>query len=75
MYPFMTLDDGTEIVHSEMLPDGRIKFYLEKPDVIDCFHSATCYLPGYDWENIVGFTEKEIEHYQTILESTELGGI
>ena len=32
MYPFMTLDDGTEIVHSEMREDGRVKVYLEKPD-------------------------------------------
>ena len=23
MYPFMTLDDNTEIVHSEMKEDGR----------------------------------------------------
>ena len=29
MYPFMTLDDDTEIVHSEMKPDGRVKVYLE----------------------------------------------
>lgn len=70
MYPFMTLDDETEIVHSEMLPDGRVKVYLEKPDTTDCFHSATCYLPGYDWDNIIGFTEKEIARYQEVLEST-----
>ena len=25
MYPFMTLDDGAEIVHSETLPDGQVK--------------------------------------------------
>ena len=30
MYPFMTLDDNTEVVHSEMLPDGRVKVYFEK---------------------------------------------
>ena len=32
MYPFMTLDDGTEIVHSDMLDGGRVKVYIEKPD-------------------------------------------
>ena len=32
MYPFMTLDDDTEIVHSDMLPDGRVKVYIERPD-------------------------------------------
>lgn len=43
MYPFLTLDDNTEIVHSEMLPDKRVKVYVEKPDEKDCFHSAVCY--------------------------------
>ena len=28
MYPFMTLDDNTEVVHSEMLPDHRVKVYI-----------------------------------------------
>ena len=42
MYPFMTLDDNTEIVHSEMQPDHRVKVYIEKPDEKDCFHSAVC---------------------------------
>ena len=45
MYPFMTLPDETEIVHSQMLDDGRVKVYIEKPDRQDCFHHATCYLP------------------------------
>lgn len=31
MYPFLTLDDNTEIVHSEMLPDKRVKVYIENP--------------------------------------------
>ena len=38
MYPFMTLNDETEIVHSEMLKDGKVKVYIEKPDEKDCFH-------------------------------------
>ena len=59
MYPFMTLDDDTEIVHSEMKPDGRVKVYLEKPDAEDCFHSAVCWLPGYDWQEVHGFTPIE----------------
>lgn len=70
MYPFLTLDDGTEIVHSEMLKDHRVKVYLEKPDESDCFHHATCYLPEYKWEEVSGFTEKEMARYQEILEST-----
>ena len=70
MYPFMTLDDDTEIVHSEMKPDGRVKVYLEKPDAEDCFHSAVCWLPGYDWQEVHGFTPEEMARYQKIVEST-----
>ena len=49
MYPFMTLDDDTEIVHSDMLPDGRVKVYIERPDEKYGFRHATCYLPDYTW--------------------------
>ena len=70
MYPFMTLDDNTEVVHSEVLQDGRVKVYFEKPDEKDCFHSATCYLPGYNWTEINGFSEREISRYQELLETT-----
>ncbi|MBD5102385.1 MAG: hypothetical protein HDT27_06795 [Subdoligranulum sp.] len=70
MYPFLTLDDGTEIVHSEMQTDGRVKVYLEKPDEKDCFHYASCYLPSYQWEDVFGFSEKEIDRYREVIEST-----
>lgn len=29
IYPFMTLNDGTEIVHLEMNKDGKVKVYME----------------------------------------------
>ena len=71
MYPFLTLDDQTEIVHSEMKPDGRVKVYVEKPDEKDFFHNAVCWLPGYQWEDINGFTPEEIAKYEEIIRSTE----
>lgn len=70
MYPFLTLDDNTEIVHSAMRSDGTVKVYIEKPDAKDCFHHATCYLPDYKWEDIFGFSQEEIDKYQKIIEST-----
>ena len=70
MYPFMTLDDGTEIVHSETLQDGQVKVYIEKPDEKDCFHHATCYLPAYRWEDIYGFSGVEMDKYRDVIEST-----
>jgi len=69
MYPFIQLGDNTEIVHSEMLSDERVKVYIEKP-VDGGFHSATCYLPSYEWSGIDGFSQFDIERYQEILEST-----
>ena len=70
MFPFLTLDDQTEIVHSEMRADGTVKVYLEKPDTKDCFHSAASILPGYKWQDIEGFTQEEISRYQQVIEST-----
>ena len=69
MYPYLTLDDETEIVHSEMLPDNSVKVYIEKPDEADGFHYATCYLPKYEWKDIFGCSRDEIQKYQIILEN------
>ena len=69
MYPFMQLDDNTEIVHSEWLAGEKVKVYVEKP-VEGGFKSATCFLPGYKWDAVEGFTVDEIGRYQEILEST-----
>ena len=70
MYPFMTLNDDTEIVHSQMNEDGTVKVYIEKPDEKDCFHHATCYLPEYRWEDIYGFTDEDIARFKEIIESS-----
>ena len=70
MYQFLTLDDNTEIVHSEMQEDGRVKVYLERPDAQDCFHSAACYLPDYTWKDISGFSQADIERFQEVIQST-----
>ena len=45
MYPFMTLNDETEIVHSDMQNDGRVKVYIERPDEKYGFKHAACWLP------------------------------
>ena len=60
----------TEIVHSEMRPDGSVKVYMERPDPETCFHSATCWLPDYVWENVEGFTLTEQERLQDVVRST-----
>ena len=68
MYPFMTLDDDTEIVRSEMQQGGRVKVYLERPDAEDCFHHAVCWIPGYVWEDVFGFSADDIERFQKVIQ-------
>ena len=67
MYPYLTLNDDTEITHSEMLPDGRVKVYIETPDLKDVFHNACCYRPDYTWENIFGYSGTEIIYFEQLI--------
>ena len=70
-YPFMTLNDNTEIVHSEVIEkNGReqVEVRIEKT-VYEGFHSASCCVPDYRWENIKGFSEEEIKYFQEYLNS------
>lgn len=83
MYPYMTLNDNTEITHSEMKEDGNVKVYIETPDESGGFHSAVCWLPNYKWEDIKGYTEAEMTFYRElirdnahlILEFSQDGGV
>ena len=71
LYPFMTLNDGTEIVHSETIETAgkeKVEVRIEKP-VYGGFHPATCWLPEYKWENIDGFSPEDIQYFQELLES------
>ena len=69
MYPVMTLNDDTEITHSEMKPDGRVKVYIETPDEEDGFHNATCYLPDYTWEKISGYSDEEMDFFRRLVQN------
>ena len=82
MYSFMTLNDGTEITHSQMYPDGSVKVYIETPDDKKIFKNATCWLPMYRWEND-GYTHLEMMYLRhlvfknlgLIMEFSQSGGI
>lgn len=67
LYPFMTMEDETEIVHSEMDERGAVRVELEKP-IDGGFCSAVCYLPSYEWRDVVGFSDAEIAGYQKLIE-------
>lgn len=67
MYPYMTLNDDTEITHSEMKPDGRVKVYIETPDEKVCYRHAACWLPEYKWEDVYAYSSAEIEYFRQLL--------
>ena len=60
IYPFMTLNDNTEIVHTEMDSDGKVKVLIETPDEKLAFKQATCILPDFEWINISGYSDSAI---------------
>lgn len=69
LYPFMTLEDHTEIVHSERyLEDGKekVRVEIERP-VEGGFYSAECILPEYKWQNVQGFSEDDIRRFQHLI--------
>lgn len=70
MYPFLQLNDLTEITHSQMLENGEVKVYVETPHEKDGFHNAFCYLPAYRWEDVNGYTNEEIAYFEEIIRST-----
>ncbi len=59
IFPYMTMNDGTEYTHTEMKADGTVLVYVETPDEKDGFHSLVCVLPTYEIKDIIGYTEQE----------------
>ena len=69
MYPYITLNDDTEITHSEMKEDGCVKVYIETPDINDGFHNVVCWLPDYAWENNNGYSESELAYFKQLIKN------
>ena len=69
MYPLLTLNDETEVTHSDMLPNGKVKVCFERPND-NGFDNATCYIPGYVWSDIKGFSKKDMKFLSYIVHST-----
>ena len=68
LYPFMTMDDGTEIVYSEILKNNgvdNVRVEFERwNDIRDAFDSMECVLPNGIMTNVVGFSQEEANYYQ-----------
>ena len=70
MHQFLELNDGTQIVHSDVMYDETgnefVEVYMEKPVKLG-FKSAYCYLPAYKWDYVDGFDDKEIKYLENII--------
>lgn len=67
LYPFLTLADDTEIVHSGYRPDGTVLFVIETP-IYGGFKSARFVYPKNSWKEIEGYDEEEIKTLENIIE-------
>lgn len=71
MYPYMTLPDETQIVHSHIIEDGgrkKVLVHFERPTE-EGFDSARCELPVYTWLSREGYTEEELLFFEQLLRS------
>ncbi len=71
MYPYMTLFDETEIVHSQIIEENNVQkviVHFERPTV-DGFDYARCELPEYKWIQRKGYSDEEIALFEQLLQS------
>lgn len=69
MYPYMTLADETEIVHSQIIEENgkqKIIVNFERPTE-EGFDSARCELPEYKWISKEGYSADEIAMFEELL--------
>lgn len=85
MYPYMTLADETEIVHSHLIEENgqkKVIVNFERPTE-EGFDSARCELPSYTWLYKEGYSDQEITMFEELLQNNahllfkyaEMGGI
>jgi len=72
MYPYMTLNDETEIVHSHLIKKDGLKIvevHFERP-VYGGFDSVRCTLPTYEWTVWEGkFSDEEIKKFEIFIKN------
>ncbi len=71
MYPYMTLFDETEIVHSHLIEDNGVQKVVVNFEraTENGFDSARCELPEYKWLSVEGYAEEEIKDFENLLEA------
>ena len=71
MYPYIILNDETEISHSHVINkngQNEIEVHFERP-AENGFDTARCALPSYVWIIREGFSEDELQDFIHFLKS------
>lgn len=68
-YPFVTLNDETEITFTNVLDDGSVNVWIETP-CEEGFHDISCDLPAFKWSENHGYSEKEVVYLKNWIETT-----
>ena len=74
LYPYMTLADETEVVHSHLIKqDGteKVIVHFERPTE-NGFDSARCELPDFRWVLQNGYSDAEISNFEELLTKNTL---
>ena len=69
MYPYLTLANGTEITHSQIIEANsqrNVEVHFERPTEAG-FDSARCVLPTYQWKFAEGFAPDEMAFFDEFL--------
>ena len=70
LYPYITLADGTEILHTHLFEeDGldKVEVHFERP-FEDGFVTARCVLPTYEWIIRENVSDEEMAFFQQLVE-------
>lgn len=71
VYPYITLADGTEIVHTQVFEEQgiqKVEVHFERPTE-DGFDTARCQLPSYTWLIKEGFSAEEMDFFDRFMHS------
>ncbi|MCM1328159.1 MAG: hypothetical protein NC253_01845 [Ruminococcus sp.] len=66
LYPYMTLADETEIVHSQILNGEKVVVHFERPTE-EGFDSARFELPSYEMLYGEGYSKSELDFFVELL--------
>lgn len=59
-YPYCTIEDRIEVVHTPLNQEGMTVVHFEEPDARFGLKTLDCTIPNYRIVSCVGFSEKEV---------------